>query len=439
MAPPKLECPVHIGLRTDGQSIVKGAPGVPHSIPRIETTIEIRCSKLTLFTCRLIGVELRTEQRAIVSSKLGSSEPMKEYRMCKDPMVYAPPMGQFYQKLLGLDVPILLPLPKSITLSGYFPNWNASTVHYLCVRFTGGTSAHTEFSFEEKFPIPIKMYDTLPLYRQFNEPVVEQRPSADNQVLVDLELPISSLGPSDQFHLRVKIAGNPLHNKRKKNLRLKLVTMQLKEHMQGFDSGLPPKRELKLRSDTRECDGLITADGSTHIFEFPFPFTNDFLRHFSISDATESYTDELTVKFPSATFNKNRNLSKVPEGVPVTHTQGFTTIGRLFSLRYEIIVKVKISHGKDTEVHLPLTVSPFDRLSSEYLLSWIKGECLVARDRFGKDVVNNAAATFKDEEVHMMLQRFCLGPRLYHSNRSDYEALGYSLDTYGRLLVSCIE
>lgn len=386
-----------------------------------------------------MGIELRTEQRAVVSSKLGSSEPTKIYRLCKDPMVYAPPMGQFYQKLLALDIPILLPLPKQLTSSGYFPSWNASTVHYLCVRFTGGTSAHTEFSFEEKFAIPIKLYDTLPLYRQFNEPIIEQRPSSDNQVLVDLELPISSLGPLDPFHLRVKIGGNPLHNKRKRNLRLKLVTMQLKEYMQGFDSGLPSKREIKLRSETDECDKPITADGTTHIFEFPFPFDNDFLRHFAVSDATEPYRDQLTVKFSSATFNKNRNLSKITEGVPVTHTQGFTTLGRLFSIRYEVIVKVKISHGKDTIVHLPLTVSPYDRASSEYLLSWIKGECLVARDLFGRDTVNQAASTFKDEEVHMMLQRFRPAPVLYKVNRTDWEALGYSLDRYGHLMVTCIE
>lgn len=384
-------------------------------------------------------MELRTEQKAVVSSKLGSSEPMKEYRLSKDPMVYAPPMGEFYQKLLALDVPLLLPLPRNVTSSGYFPFWNASTVHYLCVRFTGGTSAHTEFSFEEKFAIPIKLYDTLPLYRQFNEPIVEQQPSSDSQVLVDLELPVSSIGPLDPFHLRVKIAGNPLHNKRKRNLRLRLVTMQLKEYMQGFDSGLPAKRENKLVSQTDECDTLITADGTTHIFDFPFPQDNDFLRHFAISDAAEPYSEELTVKFPSATFNKNRNLPKVAEGIPVTHTQGFTTLGRLFSIRYEIIVKVKISHGKDTVVRLPLTVSPYDRASSEYLLSWIKGECLLARDRFGKETVNRIASTFKDEEVQLMLQRFCPPPISYRHNKNDWERLGYSMEGYGRQLITCIE
>lgn len=352
-------------------------------------------------------------------------------------MVYAPPMGDFYQKLLALDVPILIPLPRSITPSGYFPSWQASTVHYLCVRFNGGTSANTEISFEEKFPISIKMYDTLPLYRQYNEPLVEVKPSSDNQVLVNLELPISSVGPLDPFLLRVNIKSNPLHNKRKRNLKLKLVTMQLKEYMQGFDAGLPTKRELKLRSITDECEKPITADGSTHTFEFPFPLENDFLRNF-----TESYdlmADEVTVKFASATFNKNKNLPKVPEGVPVTHTQSFTTVGRLFSIHYEIIVKMKMSHGKDVEMHLPLTVCPFDRESSSYLLSWIKSECLIARDRFGRDAVNLAASTFKEEKMHLMLQRFCPAPTAYKLNRNDWAALGYSLERYGEQMVTCIE
>lgn len=375
----------------------------------------------------------------ITSSKLGLNEAIKEWKVYGDSSIYAPPMGKFYQELLGLDLPILLPLPRDVSCGGFYPNWNASTVHFLIVRFHGGTSRDSEIIFEEKFPIAIKTYDTLPLYRQFNEPVVERHQSSDNQVVVDVSVPVSSLGPNDHCSVDIKVLTNPLHDKRKRNLRLKQMTLQLKEIVECFDSGLPLKKELKLKSETVEFEKQITSDGILHHFGFTFPFENDFLSLFSVTPGPDPDLASLEVNYPSATFHKNKNMAKIPDGIPITHTQGFTNSGKLFSIRYELVGKIKISHGKDLLLHFPITVSPFDRESSTYLLNWIKTECIMAKEIFGRENVNKLAHSFKLDEMAAILHRFSSPPRVYTVNRGDWSALGYVPERYGSAPLRCIE
>lgn len=338
-------------------------------------------------------------------------------------------MGQFSQKVLALDVPVLIPLDRSITASCSFQNWSATTVHLLCVRVSLGTSAATEQSFVQTFPIPIKLYDTLPLYRQFNEPVCETQVSADNQVLLDVKLPNSAVGPQDQIQLLAKVTANHLY-KRAKKLQLKLVTLQLKEIMEGYDGGLPAKREVKLYSETREHDSTLTTEGISNEFTLKLPFENDLLDLYSSFNA-QDYSDS-QVNFITASFNKNKNFSKLTEGVPLTHVQGFTLLGKLFSLRYELVLKVKISHGKDLDCVIPLIVSPYNRTSSKYLMLWILHECQIARDFFGKAAVLEIASYARAEEMYKETRRHCAPPTLYFNNIADWEQLGYNPELFGK-------
>lgn len=345
-------------------------------------------------------------------------------------MVYAPPAGSFYRELLALDIPVLLPLPRDVPASCYFDNWGATTVHYLYIKFTGGTTSQAEFSFLESFAVPIKAYDTLPLYRQFNEKVVETCLSGDNQLVVDITLPVTALGPQDPFSVLVDVKANPLHNKRKRNLQLKLLTLQMREVLECYDGGLPPKKENKFISTTVEFDRLLTTDGISHQFAFNFPHDNDSLVIFK--DTSDVSYDKETVNSATALFNKNRNYTKIAEGVPLTHVQGFTLLGKLFSLRYEITLKVKMGHGKDIETTIPITVCPYDRESSAYLLQWIRAECLFARDKFGKETVSRLSRTHSQDDAQQVLNQFCEAPQVYSYNIEDWAYLGYDRQAYGK-------
>lgn len=401
-----------------------------HSIPRIEAVIEIRPVKGHPFCCRAVGVELRTEQKVQTQSTLGSSETVKEYKICGDPMVYSPPMGLFHQELLALDIPVILPLPRDMPPSSYFDNWGATTTHHLFVKFTGGTSAETEYSFLESFAIPVKLYDTLPLYRQYNEPVEEVQISSDNQLILQVHLPVSSLGPRDPFTVDVQVKANTLHNKRKKNLLVKQITLQMREVLECYDGGLAPRKENKFISTSVEFDHHLTSEGMKHRFSFEFPHANDaliFFKKFSQRNLSPKVVNSAT-----AQFNRNKNFPKLADGIPLTHVQGFTTIGKLFSLRYEITVKVKINHGKDIDLTIPITVSPYDRDSSQYLLLWIRNECMLARDRFGKQTVHEISHFHSHEDMQRLLNHYCGAPELYYYQKDDWESLGYDPRAFGK-------
>lgn len=363
-------------------------------------------------------------------STLGSTEARKSVRIASDPMVYAPPIGQFCQEMLGLDVPLIVPLDRAIVPSASFVSWGATTIHYLQVKVTVGTTAATEASFIQKFAIPIKTYDTLPLYRQFNEPICDVQLTDDKQVQVEIVLPVSAVGPQDPMSVGLKILQNPLHRRVSKNLQLKLVTIQLKEVLECFDGGLPARKETKLFTETKEFLSALNTEGISYTFRTLFPYFNDLLDLYSYGRSSD--LEKGDVKLAVASFNRNTNFSTLQEGIPLTHVRGFTLVGKLFALRYELIIKIKIAHGKDFEYILPVSVSPFDRASSAYLIDWIKGECLVARELFGKELVAQLANSHSWNMVYRELKRRNPPLSIYYNNKTDWIKLGYNPDAFGR-------
>lgn len=430
MSPPKIISPVIASLQASSKSVVCGCPGVPRSIPRIETVIELRPVNGVPFLIRSVGVELRTTQRVVVPSTLGSNDSTREYKIYEDPFVFRPPQGEFSERILGVDIPILIPLSKDIISSGHYPQWNATTTHSLLVKVACGDTYNNETIFAEEFPIVIKLYDTLPIYRQFNEPIMEASNSNCKQVITDLTLPVSSIGPKDDMRLFVKTMTNPLFNKISKDLRLKFITFQIKEVLECHEGGLPLKKEHKLYTETKSFigdDAILTTQGVSHEFKLEFPVDNDYLQMYARKSNMDNAMGDKTRTVINA---PNKRSNKIIEGIPFTHTQGFTTLGKLFSIRYEIIVKVKLIHGKDMEIRLPITISPFDRISSDYLLKWIIKECELARAKFGKGMVNNLTDA-RIDEADSLLRRFNPPPIVYYYTKSDWARLGFNGEAFG--------
>ncbi|ABN66155.2 predicted protein [Scheffersomyces stipitis CBS 6054] len=437
---PKLVSPLTASLRASNSSVVHGCSGVPRSLPRIETVVEIRSSNGSPFKVRTVSLELRTIQKVVLPSKLGSTESVREFKIYDNPVAYRPPVGQFHSELIALDIPVLIPLPRDIVASGYHhntqENWKAMTIHKLFVRVACGDTVDNELNYVEGFPIAIKLYDTLPLYRQFNEPVFETRTSNDKQILVELSMPVSAVGPRDEFVLFTKVMANHHNNRLKKNLRLAKLTLQIKELLECHEGGLPSKL-TKIYTTTKEFkpeENQLNTQGISYKFRFEFPEDNDYLQMFNNkmneSDSTLGSSSDKTPYIESYNLAREKSIDKLEEGIPLTHIQGFTTIGKLYSIRYEAVLKVKLINSKDIEIHLPITVSPFDRISSSYLLQWILKECEYARGRFGRNLTDLVTtAKYKDLVDH--LERLSAPPLAYRNNRSQWQRLGYTVDGYG--------
>ncbi|KAK6461124.1 hypothetical protein DFJ63DRAFT_216667 [Scheffersomyces coipomensis] len=457
MFTPKVQSPVAVNLDSIGSSVIRGCPGVIRSLPRIQTKLEVRSTLPgKSFKLRYISLELRTVQKVGVPSKLGSNDASRDYKIYEIPTLYRPPMAQTYQDIIGLDIPILIPLPKDIISSGVFPNYNAYTIHRLVIKVSIGDSIENEINYVFQFPIPIIIYDSLPLYGQFNKPVLQTLSTSDHQVWVETSLPISSLGPRDSFTLNVKLITNYLNNSLKRNIKLSKLTLQIHEILECYDGGLPNKStKIFSTSETFGEDGhnpnnTITTEGFNYQFKCKFPYYNDYLRLYANKVETKGgrkfqYAEDIQQQAEeNQEFDENGqriklNVNKViltnsfikdgkiEPGIPLTHTQGFTTRGKFFSIRYEIHLKVKIINAKDLEFSIPLTVCPFDRISSDYLLQWITDECKQTNLHFGPDIPNLVYHAANYNEMVDIFQQFIDPPKTYKNSKIDWIKLGYNI------------
>ncbi|CAD1811010.1 hypothetical protein K4G60_g4967 [Candida parapsilosis] len=430
----KQEYPLTIFLEPTASTIVFGCPGIPRSIPRIETIIHVRTANGSPFLIRSVSVVLITRQKVTVPAKLGSTEAFKEFKIFEDPLAFKP-VNVFSQNVLGIDLPVMIPVPKDVIPSGYSPTLGASTTHYLAVKVVTGESSGGESSFIDTFPVVIKTYDTLPLYRQFNEPVIEQQKSPDNQVVGEVTIPTTSVGPGDQFELHCKLMINSSNNKVKKHLAVKQVTFQVKEYLECFDGGLPPKKENKLHTKTLQLTKELNTQGETQSFDVKFPKINDNLEVFYndepyIIENEVSFDNDTTI-IESANIATHKTIDRIPEGLPITHLQSFTTSGKFYSIKFETILKIKLHKAKDFDIHLPLTVCPFERRSSEYLLKWIMHECEVAKARFGGEFIDQFFLATSYGAICNLMNRYKLPPTIYKNCKEDWVKLGLARDQIG--------
>lgn len=150
MGYPKQEYPLTIFLEPTASTIVFGCPGIPRSIPRIETIIHIRTANGSSFMIRSVSIVLITRQKVTVPAKLGSTEAFKEFKIYEDPLAFRP-MNGFSQHVLGVDLPVMIPVPKDIIPSGYLPTLGASTTHYLAIKVVTGETSGVEASYIDTF------------------------------------------------------------------------------------------------------------------------------------------------------------------------------------------------------------------------------------------------------------------------------------------------
>ncbi|KAI5952098.1 hypothetical protein KGF57_004190 [Candida theae] len=430
----KQEYPLTIFLEPTASTIVFGCAGIPRSIPRIESIIHIRTANGSPFLIRSVSIVLITRQKVTVPAKLGSTEAFKEFKIFEDPMAFRPVNG-FSQNVLGVDLPVMIPVPKDVIPSGYSSTLGVSTIHYLAVKVVTGESSGVESSYIDTFPVVIKTYDTLPLYRQYNEPLVEQSKSADNQVLAQVTMPTTSVGPGDRLELHCKLSANSANNKVKKHLAVKQITFQLKENLECYDGGLPPKKENKLYTTTLQMNKELNTQGVVEKLGIKFPQHNDNLEVYYDPEVyiieNEVAQDNETTVIESTNIATHKIVDRIPEGLPITHLQSFTASGKFYSIKFELILKIKLSKAKDFDVHLPLTVCPFDRKSSQNILQWIMHECEVAKARFGREFIDRFFSATSYDAICNLMNRYKSAPTVYKNCKEDWIKLGFLGEKFG--------
>lgn len=435
-------CPVMVNLQPTKSSIVVGSPGVARSIPRIDATIQLRSINGQPFNLRSVGLELRTLQKIKIPSTLGSNESVHETKVYEDPFIFTPTFGSFTEQVLGLDIPILIPLPRDITSSGFNFNWNACTVHNLLVKVSIGDSVDNENNFLETFAIPIKSYDSLPIYRQFTELISELVISNDQQLIVEYNLQESCIGPHDTLRLKLKIMKNSLNYNVSQKIKLKQVNFHIKEILECHQGGLTPYKDLNIHEIVHdEKTTNLNLNNEVNLdYNFKLPLNADFLTIFedkanSPENIPIANSSNVPIEINNKTTQHQQYQINAIEGIPVTHYQSFTNAGKLFSIRYEISIKLKLVHGKDFSIKVPIIISPYNKKASEYVLTWIIDECKRANQLFGRDIINQSINMYNLQQRHELLKKFTKPPKVYKFNKTDWAKLGFSIDSFGSPLM----
>jgi hypothetical protein len=273
-------------------------------------------------------------------------------------------------RVISMDLPFIIGIRNDIppTSEGLRGNTN----HKLEVVVTLGK---VQRQFE--FPVVITTYDTLPLYRQFNEPISKVVDSKDTHVMIDYSFPSSAIGPSEDIVMNCKICVNSAHSNLIDKTRLKRITMDIVEI---FDCRCDKSfiKESVLSSIVKDYQSRpIGVRGLNESLNIRLEDTEDKFKLFLKHQDKNLLESDPNLKRPRNDL-KPLIIEHMDDPIPLTHHQPMTKRSVLFSTYYELRVHFKLSGAKDVDITQPITISPFDRSRSIYLLKWILKESEMA-------------------------------------------------------------
>lgn len=266
-------------------------------------------------------------------------------------------------RIISMDMPFLIGIRTDVAPTS--DGARGSTTHWLEVVVNVGKQVR-----QFEFPVVITTYDTLPLYRQFNEPIAKVVDSKDNKVMIEYSVPTSAVGPGEQLVMNCKVGVNPSHGNGDK-IKLKRVSMDLVEI---FDCRSDKSfiKEGVVSSVVKEYGQALGLWGLTESLNLKTVDTQDkyklFMKHQDVK------------LLQSATEIQRKNdlkplvIEHLDSPIPFSHHQPMTKRSVLFSTYYELRAHFKMSGAKDVDIVVPITVAPFDRSKSIYLLRWILKE-----------------------------------------------------------------
>lgn len=280
-------------------------------------------------------------------------------------------------RVISVDIPFTIGIKNDIGPTSESSKFG-STTHKLEITAISTGNKNNLKTFE--FPVIITTFDTLPLYRQFNEPISRVVDSKDTNVMVEYSLPSSAIGPDEDLIINTKILTNPTNKKLLDKIKLKKITIEI---MEIFDCRCDKSfiKEALIVSKIQEFDGMLLGTKG---------YTNQFSITFNPSRGNkylifQKQQDPKLLTKPQQTHQTTNDLKPIiidynPNPIPLTHHQSLTKRSNYFSTYYELRLKCKFSHAKDVEIKQPITISPFDRVKSIHYLKWILKESEMANE-----------------------------------------------------------
>lgn len=273
-------------------------------------------------------------------------------------------------RIISMDIPFIIGIKNEIPPTS--EGERGVTRNKLEVAVHSGKSL---LQFE--FPVVITTYDTLPLYRQFNEPISKVIDSKDTHVMIEYSLPTSAIGPGEELVLNCKTVVNPRYPQLTDKVKLKKVGLQIVEI---FDCRCDKAfiKESIISQMAKDFHGQnVGMRGIAESLKIRLPDAHDRYKLFLKQQDKRLLLNDSGVQ-GSRNDLKPLIIEHQDDPIPYTHHQPMTKRSVLFSTYYELRVCFKFSNAKDVSFVLPITVAPFDRSKSIYLLKWILKESELA-------------------------------------------------------------
>ncbi|AGO11813.1 AaceriADR042Wp [[Ashbya] aceris (nom. inval.)] len=377
-----------ISLKPSYNSIIRGCPGVPQTLPRIECELRIRSNDGRPIIIDRIEVLLKT------SEVLHSSAPAftSKARLEKDIIHYKRSIRLSDKKIIGIDIPLTIALPDDIKDTNY---------NKFGYTFTSFECTVLYFPKTEKLPTPnatmnTESFATVVNVEKYNlfaspslfPPLRRKFLSPDRKFKIKYCIQNPCLTTDDLLRIKLNIMPNLSRNYASsysnklfnKKVKLKSIVFDVKEVLEVYDSHADVK-ENTLQSLIKPFNTTINDAGIEVTSDIRIYTKNVYFKEF------ERCMNEPAVMFQLPHHEPNLE-APIPETVLLKGKSknvhafqyhcSITSRGQLFSITHGLSIKFKISNGKDFEIYQPLDVSAWPKVDISLVEKVIAHETEVA-------------------------------------------------------------
>lgn len=380
-----------ISLKLSYNPIIRGCPGLPDTLPRIECELRIRSNDGKPFFIRNIQTSLKTLE--CLNTGLGSFA-SKRTKMDIETVHHKRSMKISDKKLVGLDIPLTIALPDDIKETNYNSKiGHCYTVLECDVWYSTKDSSSSQLWQTFSHIVNVERY-VLIASPQLYPPISKTITSPDRKFRVQLTINNPCVTTDDLLSLNLTLYPEAASHGQKqgifnKQVKIKSISLELRELLELYDANSDvrenvlqsvskvynepiPESGFKVKLNLR----VLTKNPLLHIYETS-------LNEPAVMYQLPSHPPQLEqVRPPETVILKGKHIKE-----PFQYNSSITTRGKLFSVIHSIMIKFKISKGKDFEVSYPIDVSPWPKTHLNHL------EQLIYQER---EIAKNARAFYQN-------------------------------------------
>ncbi|SCU84952.1 LADA_0D04852g1_1 [Lachancea dasiensis] len=371
-----------ISLKPSYNSIIRGCPGLPETLPRLECELRIRSSDGRAFRIEALEVTLKTTEALNSSSHSFTSRTKVE----KVVTHYRKTITVSSKKVIGVDVPLTIGVPDDIKETNYNHRFGSCSTVFEC-KVTYLTVEGNPLTTSFNTAVNVERYDIL-ASSKFSQPLSRNYLSPDKKVQVRYEVRNPCVTTDDLLHLKICATPNLANNtfsasprRFSKKLKLKAIVFEVKEYLETFDSHVDAKENI-IHTVAKPVDETLPVSGSQFDCDVRILTKNLQFKQYEMSlnepavlFRLPDHPADLTETPPETVLLKSKKYLQ-----PFHYHTSISTRGRLFSVTHGVTMRFKFGNAKDFEIHQPIDISPWVRVQLNHIDNVINREREVAKN-----------------------------------------------------------